>query len=279
MGNIFISYTRDDRSRVEPLGAVTLIVILSVIGWFLYSKPSYAKTFKNSIGMEFVLISAGSYTMGSSPGFGRAFERPSHIVKISRPFYLQKTEVTQGQWKAVMENNPSDFKECGDDCPVERVSWEDANKFINKLNKMEGGEAYRLPTEAEWEYAVRAGTTTFFSFGDDKDKLTDYAWFALNSESKTHRVGTKKPNPWGLHDMHGNVLEWVEDDWHKDYNGAPDDGRAWIDEPRGAVRVIRGGSWFDPAHYCRLAARSYYPPGRRYRFLGFRPARSVVPDP
>ena len=174
-------------------------------------------TSTNIIGMKFVLISPGSFTMGSklSPeevaqkyggetGWYKV-EHPQHKVTISQPFYLQLTQVTQGQWKKVMGDNPSSFKECGDDCPVESVSWEDAHKFIKKLNEMEGGKAYRLPTEAEWEYAGRAGTTTEFSFGDNEGKLTDFAWFKSNSDSKTHRVEQKEPNPWGFYDMHGNV--------------------------------------------------------------------------
>ena len=150
--------------------------------------------------------------MGSSTRKGNANEGPAHIVKISKPFYLQKTEVTQGQWEAVMVYNPSRFKECGEDCPVENISWVDVQKFIKKLNEMVGSETCRLPTEAEWEYAVRAGTTTPFSFENGKDALTDHAWFRLNSDFKTHLVARKEPNAWQLYDMHGNVREWVEDD-------------------------------------------------------------------
>ena len=134
--------------------------------------------------------------------------------------------------------------------PVINVSWEDAQTYLEWLNKKVKGEIFRLPTEAEWEYAGRAGTKTVFSFGNDEDKLTEYAWFLSNSDLKTHRVGTRKPNPWGLYDMHGNVWEWVEDDRHRDYNGAPGDGRDWIDEHRGAYRVVRGGSWSFDAQYC-----------------------------
>ncbi len=252
------------------------------------------KTFTNDIGMEFVLISAGSFTMGSGAAGQDSGEQPSHTVEISRSFYLQKTEVTQRQWEEVMGNNPSHFSpqyepkpeepgpevnEYCDDCPVENVSWEDAHKFIDMLNDMEGGEAYRLPTEAEWEYAARAGTTSWFSFGADKKKLTDYAWFELNSDGKTHPVGQKKPNSWGLYDMHGNVFEWVEDDWHNNYEGAPDDGRAWIDEPRGADRVVRGGCWADVAGGCRSAYRGIRRPDDSSGFVGFRLARSVTLGP
>lgn len=206
-------------------------------------------------------------------------EHPQRNVTVSEPFYLQTIQVTQGQWKTVMGDNPSFFKDCGDDCPVENLSWDDAQKFIKKLNEIEKIDKYRLPTEAEWEYACRAGTTTEFSFGDDNDRLTDCAWFSSNSGDKTHPVGKKKPNFWGLYDMQGNVLEWVEDDWHDNYDGAPGDGRAWIKEPRGAARVIRGGSWDFAAQGCRSAVRFGNGPGYRYGGLGFRLARSAALGP
>ena len=277
-----ITSPKPTRRKGIALGIGAIILSTVLIGIFFYRYwATPHKTFQNSIGMKFILIPAGKFTMGSDIGIGYITEVPSHSVNISRPFYLQKTEVTQGQWKAVMGDNPSEFKECGEDCPVERVSFSrgDANKFIKKLNDMEGGEAYRLPTEAEWEYAVRAGTTTEFSFGNDEHKLADYAWFDSNSGSKTHPVGTKEPNAWGLYDMHGNVLEVVEDDWHEDYNDAPDDGRAWIDEPRGWYRVIRGGSWFHGAQYCRSADRNVGSLGVRGGSVGFRLARSVALGP
>ena len=147
-----------------------------------------------------------------------------------------------------MGNNPSNFK--GEDRPVESVSWKDVQEFVKKLNEKEGTDKYRLPSEAEWEYACRAGTQTRYSFGDDESKLNEYAWYDKNSGSETHPVGQKKPNPWGLYDMHGNVWEWVQDRWHGDYNGAPSDGSAWEDGS-GSDRVDRGGSWINYARYCR----------------------------
>jgi formylglycine-generating enzyme required for sulfatase activity len=143
--------------------------------------------------------------------------------------------------------------------------------------KIEGIDTYRLPTEAEWEYAARAGTTTLFSFGDDEKKLTDYAWFRSNSDSKKQHVGTKKPNSWGLYDMHGNVWEWVEDDWHKNYHGAPTDERAWIDKPRGTGRVIRGGGFGHAAYDCRSAIRLRDSPNDHDLTIGFRLARGRFP--
>jgi len=249
------------------------------------------KTITNSIGMEFILIPAESFTMGSRLStkdlvgrFGGKeewfeLEKPPRVVKISQPFYLQKTEVSQGQWKKVVGNNPSDFKQCGDDCPVEKLSWYDAKEFIKRLNTMEGTDKYRLPSEAEWEYACRAGTTTEYSFGDDSSKLGEYAWYGDNSNKTTHPIATKKPNPWGLYDVHGNVWEWVEDDRHDSYEQAKDDGSAWINDPRGSGRMLRGGSWDLEARYCRSAGRGPVLPDARGGRVGFRLARSVAPAP
>lgn len=226
------------------------------------------KTITNSIGMEFVQIPAGEFNMGSPSNEAGRYddEGPVHQVKISNAFFMGKYEVTQKQWREVMGTNPSYFK--GDNLPVEQVSWNDAQDFINKLNEKEGGNKYRLPTEAEWEYAVRAGTTTRFSFGDYESILGDYAWYDSKSGSKTHDVGQKKPNPWGLYDMHGNVWEWVQDIYHNSYSGAPTDGSAW--EGDGSSRVVRGGYWYDLTRCCRSASRYASDPGVRVYILSFR---------
>jgi len=246
------------------------------------------KRFTNTIGMEFVLIPAGRFKMGSgiSPeevarrygGKTEWFkpEHPQHPAEITKSFYLQTTEVTHRQWKKVMQDNTSKFKDCGGDCPVVMVSWDKIQEFIKKLSDIEGTDKYRFPTEAEWEYASRAGTTTEFSFGDDAERLGEYAWFSKNSDGKTHPVGSKKPNAWGLYDMYGNVWEWVEDDWHYNYHGAPSDGRAWIDEPRSALRVVRGGGGYGFAQDCRTASRFLTPHNRDSNFFGFRLARSAT---
>ena len=227
-----------------------------------------------------MLIPAGSFTMGSPTGErGRGTDERQHPVTISKPFYLQITEVTQKQWTQLMGSNPSSFKDGGDDFPVESVSWNKAQEFIKKLNQMESGAKYRLPTEAEWEYACRAGSKGRFCFGDDEAKLGEYAWYSGNSNNKTHPVGKKKPNKWGLYDMHGNVWEWVEDDWHDGYKGAPDDGRAWVDNPRGSRRVIRGGSWYYDAWYCRSATRRSHSPDYHSSRVGFRLSRSIALGP
>ncbi|NAS89269.1 hypothetical protein C4E24_05965 [ANME-1 cluster archaeon AG-394-G21] len=220
----------------------------------------------NGIGMKFTLIPAGEFYMGSEE---YDVEKPLHKVKINNPFYLGTYPVTQREWKAVMgdNNNPSVFK--GDDLPVELVSWDDVQEFIKKLNEKEGTDRYRLPSEGEWEYACRAGTTTRYSFGEDESKLDDYAWYDDNSDAKAHPVGQKKSNPWGLYDVHGNVLEWVQDCWHSDYNGAPTDGSAW-EVGDGADRVVRGGCWGDYAGVCRSACRFHFGPRNRDIDLGFR---------
>jgi formylglycine-generating enzyme required for sulfatase activity len=179
----------------------------------------------------------------------------------------------------MMGDNPSSFKECGDDCPVENVSWDDVKDFIKKLNVMERTDKYRLPTEAEWEYACRSGKTTEFSFGDDGGNLDEYAWYEGNSKGAAHKVAAKKPNSWGLYDMHGNIWEWVEDDWHYGYDGAPGGGQAWIDKPRDSLRVIRGGSWESNEFDCRSSPRFGEKPGNRGFSLGFRLATSVAPGP
>jgi len=249
------------------------------------------RAFTNSIGMKFVLILEGSFVMGSRLAieellrrFGGEkgwyeWEKPSHSVRIKRSFYLQSAPVTQGQWQRLMGNNPSHFKDCGENCPVEKVSWEDARQFIKKLNEVEKTEDYRLPSEAEWEYACQGSSDAEFSFGDEVERLYEFAWYSKNSGDKTHPVGDKEPNGWGLYDMHGNVWEWVEDDWHDSYEGAPDDGRAWIDSPRGSARVIRGGGWYNDALVCRSAFRASLWSESRYSLVGFRLSRSVALGP
>jgi hypothetical protein len=197
-------------------------------------------------GIEFVMIQPGEFQIGSAE------------VHISQPFYLGKYPVTQAQWAAVMGNNPSDFKG-HPDRPVEKVSWEDAQQFIRDLNARKGSECYRLPTEAEWEYACRAGSTTAYCFGDDEGRLGEYAWYKGNARAHTHSVGKLKPNAWGLYDMHGNVWEWVQD-WY-----VPN-----VD------RVNRGGSWVFDANWCQSAFRGHVTPGHRAYDTGFRLLRTAL---
>ncbi|GHU00250.1 hypothetical protein FACS1894154_08980 [Betaproteobacteria bacterium] len=231
------------------------------------------KTFTNSIGTEFILIPAGSFTMGADKNDKDADddETPPHRVSISQAFYLGKYEVTQGEWVAVMGSNPSKFK--GRSNPVEQVSWDDVQTFIQRLNAKEGTRKYRLPTEAEWEYAARAGTKSTYSFGDDAGQLGAYAWYDDNSGSQTHPVGQKKPNPWGLYDMHGNVLEWVNDWYNESYYS-----RSASNDPAGPssgqTRVLRGGCWYYSAGCLRSARRSIGTPDDRDDRGGFRLACS-----
>ena len=217
--------------------------------------------------IEFVRIPAGEFRMGSTSSEANSLrEQPVTQVRISRGFWLGKYEVTQGQWEAVMGSNPSYFSECGLDCPVEQVSWEDAQEFIWRLNAMDGEGTYRLPTEAEWEYAARAGTT-----GDRYGNLDEIAWYDGTTGKRTHPVGGKAPNAWGLHDMLGNVIEWVGD-WYARYPGGS------VTDPRGpgrgSNRVLRGGSWRHIASNCRSSYRLFAPPSWRSVILGFRLLRT-----
>jgi formylglycine-generating enzyme required for sulfatase activity len=205
----------------------------------LNQKPEEVIT--NYPDMKFVYIPPGTFMMGSPPEEKGRYDRETlHEVTLTKGFYLQTTQVTQAQWKAVMGNNPSRFQGC-DDCPVETVFWNDVQDFIRKLNQREGKDIYRLPTEAEWEYTARAGSTTGYCFGDDESLLSEYAWYDKNSENKTHPVATRKPNAWGLYDMHGNVWEWCEDRYGDYPSGKVTDPVGTSD---GSFRVLRGGGWF-----------------------------------
>jgi len=236
------------------------------------------KTYKpitNSLKMKFVYIPPGKFMMGSPESEeGRDNDEKQHQVTLSKGFYMGTTEVIQAQWKAVMRNNPSSFKNCGGNCPVERVSWNDVQEFIKKLNQMEKTDKYRLPTEAEWEYAARAGSQTAFANGGIKaiecgqdPNLAKMGWYCGNSGEKTHPVGEKSPNAWGLYDLHGNVWEWCQD-WKGDYPSGP------VTDPNGSSagsnRVVRSGSWVSNAGSCRSAYRFYGKPGNRDYRVGFR---------
>jgi formylglycine-generating enzyme required for sulfatase activity len=275
--------------------------LVKLIGWFIKTssdiekqaageKASQAAAFEKQAtdekaaqaavttgsGLKFVLIPAGSFSNvwpeTTENDYGeKSTKAHERVVTISKPFYLGQTPVTQEQWVAVMGegSNPSNFK--GRTNPVECVSWEDAQLFIQKLNEKEGGHKYRLPTEAEWEHAARAGSKTEWFFGDDPAVLGQYAWFDKNSKETTHPVGEKKPNPWGLYDIYGNVSEWVAD-WKDDYQaGAVTDPTG---PASGSGRVSRGGCWLYPAEDCRSADRLSGMPDSRYDTLGFRLAFS-----
>jgi formylglycine-generating enzyme required for sulfatase activity len=244
-------------------------------------------------GVEFALrwCPAGTFTMGSPKDEKNRNDNESqHKVQLTKGFYLGETEITQEQWGEVMGENPSEFK--GRKLPVENVSWNDCQQYINKLNK-DAPEGYKfaLPTEAQWEYAARAGSTTAYCFGDAENKLGDYAWYFDNSGDKMHEVGTKKPIVWGIYDMHGNVWEWCQD-WYDEYYGNErknlyDENLSKeqivvktavdpLDASSGSFRVNRGGSWGYAAEHCRSAYRDCSSPNIRSDDLGVR--ISLVPQ-
>ena len=260
---------RGGRLGLRKVGLAGLAVGLGLALATWWSSGGQA-TWTNSLGMEFVRIPSGSFEMGS-PGdeAGRLRGEVQHEVRISEGFWMKKYEVTQSEWEAVMGTNPSRFSDCGPQCPVERVSWYRVHAFIGRLNDRDSGTgyAYRLPTEAEWEYAARAGTT-----GPQYGELDDIAWFWGNSSAATHPVGQKKANAWGLHDMLGNVFEWTSD-WYGAYPLGS------VTDPQGAAagsgRVVRGGGWHNPRGDVRSAERSAASPESRGDSIGFRLVRTT----
>ncbi len=240
--------------------------------------PTKLEVIEDGVGIKLVRIPAGSFVMGSEKGFDD--EVPVHRVTISKPFYLGQTEVTQAQYEAVMEENPSQSQ--ADDLPVDTVSWQKATEFCKKLSEREG-KRYRLPTEAEWEYACRAGGDGDFGRGEGgvevtESSIADYAWFRLNSEA-TSPVGRKKPNAWGLYDMHGNVFEWVQDNWLAYPKKATTDPLAVATAQqklnKGEWYVLRGGSWEWGVDNGKASSRCRCKKTLRSRTVGFRVAREV----
>ena len=246
---------------------------------------------------EFIKVKPGQFFMGSNKG--RDNEQPEHSVKITQPYELAKYEVTQALWlevmgktvadqleimrKAIGKPNHQNLRGVGDDHPVYLVSWNETQVFLSRINAIDKIYFYRLPSEAEWEYAAKAGTNTLYSFGNDKTKLHEYAWYIENGEYHTHPVGLKKPNPWGFHDMHGNVSEWVQDR-ADDYSSrlqidprgpsATEDNRTQFkDCDNGPDRIMKGGSWGNPAHSSHSSRRTMNNPNSRSRGLGFRLVR------
>jgi formylglycine-generating enzyme required for sulfatase activity len=250
------------------------------------------ESFTNSLGMTFVFIKPGSFKMGSpTDETYRGSDETQHTVILTKGYYLQTTEVTQGQWKAIMGHNPSDFKNCGENCPVESVSWDEVQQFIKKLNQKEKTLKYRLPTEAEWEYAARAGGKKAFANGRITESgcgldpnLDRMGWYCGNScvkygggydcswcinscKAGTHPVAKKQPNIWGLYDMHGNVWEWCQDIYGEYPTYSKTDPKG---PESGGLRVVRGGGWDNGAGDCRSANRRGYEPGSRSDLLGLR---------
>ena len=275
-----ILYTHYTPNKGVSIKHFTLKPVKMVVGTSVLSASSGGagqNEIANTIGVKMALIGPGSFMMGSTTGPGD--ERPAHRVKLTKGFYMGVTEVTQEQWESVMPDNPSRYK--GADRPVENVSFEDCVKFCKQLTqkeraqgKLPKGAEYRLPTEAEWEYACRAGSKTKYGFGDSETELGEYAWYRENCR-RTHPVGMKKANAWGLFDMHGNVWEWCGD-WYGSYSAGE------TEDPTGALgvkfghRVFRGGSWGSTVAHCRSAVRNRCgPSGRRFSGLGFRLVRTL----
>jgi formylglycine-generating enzyme required for sulfatase activity len=256
------------------------------------TRQQFVEDLGNGVGLAMVVVPGGRFMMGSPDGEAErdADEGPQHGVTVP-DFFMGKFEVTQAQWFAVMGSGDWDssgfdslndkFK--GDRLPIVGVSWYEARKFCQKLNQGKTGGSYRLPTEAEWEYACRAGTSTPFSFGDTiTPDLVNYDgnYSYGNADTGTDRrvttpVGSFFPNSFGLYDMHGNVYEWCEDHWHSRYHDKPDDLKrdgslAWSSSDKNSERLLRGGFWFGFARHCRSAFRNGYSPGYRYSYVGFR---------
>ena len=258
-----------------------VLVLFQLLALLHPAKAQAPKEITNSIGVKLVLIPKGTFMMGSPESEkGRYENETQHEVTISKDYYLGVYEVTQAQYEKVIGKNPSHFQGAivgneNVDLPVENVSWHDAVEFCKKLSELpeekKAGRVYRLPTEAEWEYACRAGSKTAYSFEDEEGLLPEYGWFSRNSSNRTHTVGLLEPNAWGLHDMHGNVWEWCSD-WYEEYpKGAVSDPTG---PKEGSYRVLRGGCWNDEAAYCRSAFRIRHDPSYRHRDLGFRLALS-----
>jgi formylglycine-generating enzyme required for sulfatase activity len=272
---------------------LTSLVILGMIQLGCRALAQSPKEITNSIGMKLVLIPKGTFMMGSPASEeGRRKDENQHEVTISKDFHLGVYEVTQAQYEKVIGRNPSHFQRArvdnqNADLPVEQVSWDASVEFCKKLSALpeekKAGRVYRLPTEAEWEYACRAGSKTAYSFGESSKSIGDYGWFNENSgingdplKKQTHLVGQKKPNAWGLFDMHGNVFEWCSD-WYGDYpNGAVSDPRG---PEEGSGRVVRGGSWLLDAGYCMSAKRGSNASSSWYFNFGFRVALSSSENP
>ena len=228
--------------------------------------------------MEFVLIPAGSFQMGSDENSGDGDESPIHPVTLTQPYYLGRYEVTQAQWEKIMGNNPSKFR--GDKLPVESVSWNDCQQFLAKLQQ-KVGRKFALPTEAQWEFACRSGTTTPWSFGPQADSAVDFAWIGENSGASPHPVGQKKPNAWGLYDMHGNVWEWCAD-WYNKHAYSNNADKDPSGPASGENRISRGGAWGDNPDGVRSAVRNCNGPDGANQGLGLRCVlliESVAPPP
>lgn len=269
--------------QFNVLGTVT-VRLTADIGGCKVSK-SIVMEIADPFADYWVSITGGTYTMGCTPDQQPDCEEdgdetPAHQVTVSS-FLMGKTEITQGQWLAVMglspDDNPVFFDQCGLDCPVESIKWNDVQVFLDKLNATlpPGAPPFRLPTESEWEYAARGGVdAAAMTKYAGSNNLELVAWYSGNSNGTPQRIAQKQPNGFGLYDMSGNVWEWVADDYHSSYTGAPTNESAWIDTPRAVERAMRGGSWKNPSEGCHVANRGHYSPNTILNYIGFRLARN-----
>ena len=262
-------------NRANQLILHLLLVIVLIFDSSLGLAAQIKADYVDEMNIEFILIKPGHFVMGrnASVNLGYDPELPAHEVEIKQSFYLAKYETTQAQWKLVMNDNPANFVDPLR--PVENVSFKDIKKYINKLNQRYPNLTYRLPTEAQWEYAARAGTDSVYFFGTSESWLDRVGWYIGNASTGTQPIGLLAANAWGLHDMYGNVAEWVEDCWHINYIDAPKDDRPWLVTADWFTnnckeRVLRGGSWFSPAFELRSAYRFKHFNFNRSQHKGFR---------
>ncbi|MBX7258619.1 MAG: formylglycine-generating enzyme family protein [Candidatus Hydrogenedentes bacterium] len=276
-------YTRSN-ARIAMLALSALLILAAGCPPYILPSDHQPGESATYAGIDFVWCPPGGFQMGACPldGESDSSETPKHKVAIDQGFWISKHEITQAQWESVMGSNPSWFQGAivsfvdSSNRPVENVSWDEVQSFITTINAANPGSNFRLPSEAEWEYACRARTVTRFYWGEDPfyTRIDDYAWYSDNEGVQTNDVGGKRPNGWNLYDTSGNVWEWVQDWYHEDYTGAPADGSAW-ENPTGTTRVIRGGSW-SSASSCRASARNSELPVYSSNNVGFRLVKDEI---
>ena len=264
--NLQITLTKEATATQQSTVAQPAVAQQPIVQPTVTNSNNISIPVKDGISIDMVRVEAGTFTMGATPEMENPLddEKPAHQVTLTNDYYIGKYEVTQALWKAVMGNNPSYSK--GNNLPVERVSWDNCQKFISKLNRITG-KTFRLPTEAEWEYAARGGNKSRGYQYSGSSNLSDVAWYEDNSGNKTHNVGSKQANELGIYDMSGNVHEWCQD-WYDKYSNSSKVNPTGANS--GSYRVSRGGGWAGYAWDCRSSYRNYCSPGSRYNHLGLR---------